>query len=166
MERIGFGPRLVAALIDIVIVLLLMSVATTVFGVSMFGGALADPDMLGGATAGGLSLAGIAISIIPLAYMSLEIFKAATPGKMILKLKISNADGTAADQNTLVKRFLVKNGAALLNILAAVTTVGLFAQIGSLAGMVIGVGCFLTLAQAKQALHDMVAKTAVYKPGG
>ena len=33
--------------------IVIMSTGTTVFGVSLFGGALANPDLLGGATAGG-----------------------------------------------------------------------------------------------------------------
>ena len=163
MTRIGFGPRLGAALIDIGIMIVIMSIGTTVFGVSLFGGALANPDLLGGATAGGLSLGAIALSIIPLAYMSLEVVKAATPGKMLLKLKIRAADGSEADQNTLITRFAVKNAGALLNILAAITTVGMLASLGSLAGLVVGLGCFLVLGAAKQALHDVVAKTAVYR---
>ncbi len=165
MARIGFGPRLGAALIDVVIVLVIMSVGTTIFGVSLFGGALANPDMLGGAAVAGLSLAGIVMGIIPLAYMSTEIFQAATPGKMLLKLKIRAEDGSEADQNTLIKRFALKNSSALLNILAAITTLGVLSTLGSLAGLVIGVGCFLTLTAAKQALHDTVAKTAVFKQG-
>ena len=95
--------------------------------------------------------------------MSLEVVKTATPGKMLLKLKIRAADGSEADQNTLITRFAVKNAGALLNILAAITTVGMLASLGSLAGLVVGLGCFLVLGTAKQALHDVVAKTAVYK---
>ncbi len=163
MERIGFGPRLGAALIDMVIILVIMSVGTMIFGVSLFGGGLANPDMFDGASVAGLSLAAIVLSIIPLAYMSLEVFRAATPGKMLLKLKIRAEGGAEADQNTLVKRFLVKNSAALLNILAAVTTVSVLSTLGSVVGFVIGIGCFLVLTASRQALHDRVAKTAVFK---
>ena len=163
MERIGFGPRLGAAVIDVIIVMVLMSVGTMLFGVSLFGGALANPDMLDGASVAGLSLGGIVLSIIPLAYMSLEVFQAATPGKMLLKLKIRAEGGTDADQNTLIKRFAVKNSAALLNILAAITTVSVFATFGSIVGFIIGLGCFMVLAASRQALHDRVAKTAVFK---
>lgn len=38
-----------------------------------------------------------------------------------------------------------------------------FSSLGGLAGLVVGVGCFLVLGTARQALHDMVAKTAVFK---
>ena len=149
MERIGFGPRLGAALIDMVIILVIMSVSTLIFGVSLFGGGLANPDMFGGASVAGLSLAGVVLSIIPLAYMSLEVFRAATPGKMLLKLKIRAEGGAEADQNTLVKRFLVKNSAALLNILAAITTVSVFSTLGSMVGFVIGIGCLLVLTASR-----------------
>ena len=119
--------------------------------------------MLGGASVAVLSLAGIVMSLIPFAYMSLEVFRAATPGKMLLKLQIRAEDGSEADQTTLIARFALKNAGALFNILAAITTLSLFATLGGVAGLVIGVGCFLTLTAAKQALHDKMAKTAVFK---
>jgi hypothetical protein len=49
-------------------------------------------------------------------------------------------------------------------LLAAIPGLGLiFGWLSLGAGLVIFIGCFLTLGQARQALHDMLAHTAVYK---
>jgi uncharacterized RDD family membrane protein YckC len=155
MERVGFGLRFGAMLIDVVIVIVLMSV----FGLG--GVATTGISAMGGGGPGYMTL--LIVALIPLLYSSLEIFKAASPGKMILKLVISNEDGTAAPMDVLAKRWATKYSGSLLNLLAALTTVTLLQTLGSIAGLVIFIGCFLVLAEAKQAIHDKVARTAVYK---
>jgi uncharacterized RDD family membrane protein YckC len=51
----------------------------------------------------------------------------------------------------------------VLAILALFSGIHVLATLGSLAGLIIFVGCFFTLGVKKQAFHDMIAKTAVYK---
>ena len=56
----------------------------------------------------GLWLTGVLVTLAYIGYSSLEIFKAATPGKMFLKLKITNEDGTEASREALFKRWAIK----------------------------------------------------------
>jgi uncharacterized RDD family membrane protein YckC len=152
MEKIGFGPRFLAALIDGVALMVVMMILGTVFGVSM----MPTPDA-------GFSLFAIIMTLIPLGYISTEIFQAATPGKQLMKLKIKNQDGTDADQSILQKRFLIKTAGSLLQLVGAVTTLSIFNTVGGLVGLIIALGCFMVLTDDKQALHDKLAQTAVFK---
>lgn len=153
MEKVGFLPRFLAALIDLVILIVLISVVGVIGG----GGV----TFLYGGGAG--YLVALFLALIPLAYTSLEILKAATAGKMAMKIAIRAVDGAPASQDVLIKRWVIKNSAGLLQLLAAITTFSLIGTLGSLAGLVIFIGCFFVLSETKQALHDRIAGTAVYK---
>ncbi len=148
MEAVGFFPRLGAVLIDVVVVVVIFAVLSVV-GLGGFQSAMQGASFIG--------------SLIALAYVSMEVFKAATPGKMVLGLKIMNADGSPASQEVLIKRFVVKQASGLLSFLTALTGLTLFSTLGAVAGLVIFVGCFLTFTESKQALHDRAAKTKVFK---
>jgi uncharacterized RDD family membrane protein YckC len=101
--------------------------------------------------------------LIPMAYTSTEIFMAGTPGKKVLKLAIRNDDGSVAAQNTLIKRWVFKNSGSVLMFLSTLTTVSILATVGNIASLIVFVGCFFTLTEARLAFHDKFAKTAVYK---
>lgn len=154
MERVGIGLRIGAALIDVVIVIVLSLALGSVVGGSAI---MFSPD------AAGSYVAMLLMSILPLAYFSLEIFRAATPGKMVLKLKIANPDGSAANQATLIRRFCTKFAGSLLGLVGAITTLAILQTVGGVVGLVILIGFLLVLQPDKQALHDKVGKTAVFK---
>ncbi len=98
-----------------------------------------------------------------LLYMLIEGFTGASPGKMLLGLKIGTEDGQIADSKTYFQRYLMKNSAALLGVFGKTTGLLILNSIGNMAGMVIFFGCLMTLLPHKQAIHDMVVKTAVYR---
>jgi uncharacterized RDD family membrane protein YckC len=162
MERQGFGIRLGAFLIDIVALIILSVIISVItghgFGVSY--------GYRSGAGSVGYSLL---MSLVILAYWSTEIFKAASPGKMLLGLSIGSETGTAASQNQLVTRWACKNAGSLIGL--AATLIGavipifgfIIGLVAVLSGLAIFVGCFLTLGAQRQALHDMLAHTAVYQ---
>ena len=152
MERIGFGPRFGAALIDIVCIII-VSVVVGFFGISF--AAVSQ--------GGGSWFAGVLVAAIMLGYWSLEIFKAQSPGKMALGLIIKNQDGSDASQDVLIKRFAIKQIAGIINAIGAITTMTFLSSIGGIAGLVIFVGCFMVFRESKQALHDQLAETAVFK---
>lgn len=156
MERIGFGPRFGAMLIDIVIIMVGMSILGILFGLGAMG-------FLGGGSITGFSIGMILVALIPIAYSYTDVLMAATPGKKVLKLVIRNEDGSQADQQTLTKRWAFKNSSSLLQFLTALTTVELFTTLGGLAGLVVFIGCFFVFAEARQAFHDKFAKTAVFR---
>ena len=59
-------------------------------------------------------------------------------------------------------RYAIKNSVVLCWIPYLITGVEAFEWLGELLGLVVLIGFFFTLGKSKQALHDMIAKTAVY----
>jgi uncharacterized RDD family membrane protein YckC len=157
MERQGFGIRLAAFLVDFVIVVAINIVLGLVFGLGFgvrFGSAAAHAG------------AGYALisTLVVLGYWSTEIFMAASPGKKVLGLQIGSETGSPATQNELIVRYLAKNSPNLVGLLGIIPVLGLvFGLISIGLALAFLVGCFLTLGQSRQALHDMIAHTAVYK---
>lgn len=165
--RVGFGPRIGAYLIDIVIGLVLGFVLGAIGGSAILG-------MLGGAEAGGMGAmlgAGLgavagAMAGIPLAFlifMLMDAFLGQTPGKMILGIKNKTDGGSEAAVGSLLMRALLKYSGTWLTILAGVTGVAILGTLATIAGLAILVGCFFVLGAKKQSFHDLLSKTAVYK---
>lgn len=163
-SRVGFGPRLGAYLIDGVLAGIIGAVLGTIAGASLGALFFGDGDMgplaavIGGALG---TVAGMFLAYI--IFMIMEGLTGQTPGKMILKIQVKNQDGSQAGTGALMLRALLKNINYVLSILAGVTGVLLLASIGQLGGLVIFIGCFFVLGAKKQAIHDLIGKTAVYK---
>jgi len=108
-------------------------------------------------------LGALLIEVLIVAYTTMDIFKAATPGKQLLHLVIRNQDGTPASRDVLVKRWAIKSCGSIINLLAVITTLGVLQFVGGLGGIVVVLGTFLIFTEGKQALHDKFAGTAVFK---
>ena len=162
MERKGFGRRLLAALIDVAVFLAFFCVVGLLTGA----GSRATVGPNGAVVVStGARIGAIIAALFGLAYTSTEIFLAGTPGKLILGMKIGSETGVVpAPQDQLIRRWVIKSSASLLNLLYAITFLGLFWWLASLAGVVIFIGCFFALGANRQALHDVLAHTAVYGP--
>jgi len=180
-KRVGFGPRLGAVLIDMIIVGVVGLVVGLVVGGAIggilgggAGGALGGA--LGGATgdtaAGGAALgaalgavigAMAALGGVVFFYGLIEAFTGASPGKMVLKLKVGHEDGRRASVSTYAARWAVKYAGTLLGMVALLPGLHLLGTLASLAGIVIFLGCFLVLGDKRQALHDVAARTAVFR---
>ncbi len=170
--RVGFGPRALAALVDLIIVstvgLFLGSVIGGLVGLGTgaVAGAAADDNAVGVAAVagviGGLVAGFLVVMLVSVLYGLVEAFTGASPGKMLLKLKVGTDDGRQAPVATYLTRWAVKNSAAILSALGGLTGIGLLGTLGSLAGVAIFVGCFLVLGDSRQSLHDLAAKTAVF----
>lgn len=160
MEKVGFGKRLLASIIDAVIFIVIGIFTAIVTGAQI-------GFSMGGTGEAGVpavpTMAILSSILIPLLYTLLEVFKAATPGKMFLGLKIANVDGTAASQDVLIKRWAIKFSASLLQAIAVITGLSLVGTLSNIAGIIVFIGCFFVLGADKQALHDKLAKTAVFK---
>jgi uncharacterized RDD family membrane protein YckC len=177
-KRVGFGPRLAVMLIDAffimlllpIVAYLLMSLGMTDFLYQKGIEALKADDavieslekLMGDYFDLYLAIAATAASVAIL-YNFIEGFTGASPGKMILGLKIANQDGRAADVNVFMMRWLMKNFSAIFVVINLQLNSDIIQSIGSLFGFIIFVGCFFVLGEKKLALHDMLAKTAVYK---
>ncbi|HEY6059995.1 MAG TPA: RDD family protein [Gemmatimonadales bacterium] len=174
-QRIGFGKRFGALILDCILVFVLSWLGAGTIG-AMFGGtaasiaarsmAQADTTAVSMAVVGGImgAVIGMVIAFVVIGtlYFLVEGFTGFTLGKLILGIRIANADGTAAGVPALLGRYLIKNCYYVLSLLGVVTGVGALGTLGTVGGLIIIVGCFFTLGTAKQAFHDMIMKTAVY----
>ena len=157
--RIGFGKRALAYLTDTAIILLI-GIAGAVMLWILSDAELplktTDPHYLTISFESGLFLA------LFFTYTTSEIFYARTPGKMINKIVICNADGSPAEKRRLVLRWMIKNIALIMQCAAVVTCISMIETIGNWISYAVFFGLFLVLTQSKQTLHDIIAGTAVY----
>jgi uncharacterized RDD family membrane protein YckC len=166
--RVGFGYRLLAAIMDIIIVSVISFAVFWVTGIfeemmRITGGmSFASPgDMQMFNEFIRTSIAPISL-IIGIIYNSMEILFAATPGKMILGMRIAQADRREADMQKLALRAGVKHSDYIFNALSFLALSSLFDTLSTIAFLVILIGFFFTLSYKRQAFHDMAAGTAVY----
>ena len=178
-NRIGFGPRLGAYVIDIVFVWILSTVISRVASTWMLVQAqtrvnelMASNPVIAGMYTGEMldmlvSVTRISLIIVfaRLLYFSTEIFLGASVGKLLLGLKIANVDGGNATVGELVVRYLLKHISKVCTILALLCIPVVFNFMGSLFGFVIFIGCFFAAGDKHQALHDMMCRTIVVKKG-
>jgi uncharacterized RDD family membrane protein YckC len=169
-NRIGFGKRLGAMVLDVILCGVLVAVAGGVVGGMLGLGAGSLAAGQGDAAAGAMSGAALgavmgmiaAAAVIGCVYFLVEGFTGYTLGKLILGIRVANADGTQAPVSTLLARWALKNVNFVLTVVALLTGIELIRVLGNVGGLVIFVGCFLVLGVSKQALHDRIVHTAVY----
>ena len=178
-KRIGFGPRLGAFAIDIVFVWILSTIISRVASTWMLAqaqaqvnGLMASNPVIAGMYTGEMldmvvSVTRISLILVfaRLLYFSTEIFLGASVGKLLLGLKIANADGGNASVGMLAVRYLLKHISKVFTVLALFCIPAVFNLCGSLFGFAIFVGCFFAAGERHQALHDMICKTIVVKKG-
>ncbi len=176
VARVGAGPRLAAALLDYVLSTIAVTVAawngwgwpTVVHHLPGSSDVLAmyEPveDMLVelGMAQGVMGLLG-ATALISLVYPLVEGFTGSSPGKWVLGLQIGFPDGSRGTRTLYLRRFAIKFVRPLLGALAALTGLGFMGMLAGPAGLVISMGTLLLFADHKQALHDKLAGTAVYR---
>ncbi|MBS2039783.1 RDD family protein [bacterium] len=175
-QRAGFGPRLVALVIDV----FLLGAISVVFG--LMAGSLSsvvahrffhmdatstDPGTA--LLASGLMGIGIFLLVtalmatfLSLPYNLMEAFFGWTPGKLAMGLRVMNEDGSHPAIGQVFMRWLIKHNAILIALL---TFVGLApaAFVAPLLQALVFGGCFLALGASRQALHDQMTHTAVYE---
>jgi uncharacterized RDD family membrane protein YckC len=169
-NRIGFGKRLGAWLLDLVIVAVLVGVAGSIvagalgLATASLGdpSATASPEAMQGAMMGAVMAAMGVAFVIGCIYFLIEGFTGYTLGKLILGIRVANEDGTLASVPTLLSRFALKNIGSVLGIVAIITGISFLNVLGNVGALIIFVGCFLVLGMSRQALHDRIVHTAVY----
>jgi len=171
--RVGFGTRLGAAVIDWIIVNIISMFIMYLTGffdviMKMVDDIAAHGNNLEFITeiAENFSIENLSffilIYLINLVYYFLEVMIGASVGKMILHIQIAKADRTAGTFKELLNRYLIKHSDTIFNLLATLTFISILDVLSFLAAVVIFIGCFFVLGDQRQALHDMIAKTAVY----
>ena len=163
-NRIGFGPRLGAALLDILFTILLCT-PILMFGAGAgLAASLGLDSMMDGEQTEALALLGVSAGMIGsilicgllgTVYTLIEAFTGASPGKRVMGMQIAKADGTAGDTSLYLLRWALKNSGSILNYILP--------MIAGLVSTVFFFGCFAALGEKRQALHDIIAKSAVYK---
>ncbi len=179
MNRAGFGIRVAAVLIDAAIFLPVLFFGIVGARWALESGAIVrtphrEDDVWMSVWVG---------NTVMLAYSAMEIFWGGTFGKLILRLRITNADGSPAPRRVLAGRWALKHSPRLCGLLDAITGVIVLRRLAAKAGLAIflskplnfitlrtvaellvlalGAGFFLTLGVSRQALHDRLTSTAV-----
>jgi len=168
-NRIGFGRRLGAYVIDFVIILGLAFILSNLLSEFLWNFVnVSDEEydqvskIYGNFTDTMLTIS-VSATLLGFLYNLLEGFTGYTLGKLMLGIQIGNQDGTFAAQNKLMLRYAIKNIGTIIGLIAIAISIKLVGTVGNILGFVIVIGCFFTLGENKLALHDMVAKTAVYR---
>lgn len=160
--RVGFGRRLGAAILDFIFTIFIYIVVMLVTGTFQKIVGFSNP-LEHMAEISLIMIDTTTIStILFLIYYSTEVLYGVSLGKLILQIKIANSNRTEANTSTLLKRYFIKHLSNFISVLAALTTVFWLNGISSAVSFVIFFGFFLTLTQKRQALHDILANTAVY----
>ena len=175
-SRVGFAPRLGAYILD--------GILCGVFA-SGFGGFLAFLGLGAGGVLGmsidqqaelenTLGAVGIGAGIGAVmgmlggfiigsfVYSLIEAFTGASPAKMILGYQVANEDGKAGDITLYMIRWAIKNASKVFSMLTLLTGLIFLNPLSSIIGIVMFFGCFLAIGDDKQALHDKIAKTAIF----
>lgn len=167
-NRIGFGPRLLALLIDFggMWILTLLFYFTIPQIVQPF----VDYQM---AQAGEESLSRVPFDITPifvltnllifsrLIFFSSEIVFGTSLGKFILKLQITNRQGEKPGIGQLVARFAVKHVYPLLNLFSVILFINFIGTLAFIFGAIVYFGCFFVLGDNKLSLQDIISGTMV-----
>ena len=152
--RAGFWRRALALAIDAVFLIPMVLVLEAVALRFVRGGGLSTRAE---------RLFETAILALPLIYAVMEVVLAASPGKLLLGMRITNPDGSKACTATLLSRATVKWAYLLLGIPATLLNQMLLQWLSSLIGFVVLIGCFNAAGDSKLAWHDQWAHTAVFR---
>ncbi len=177
-RRVGVLRRWLAFSLDGILVMLL-SLAAGLVGGAVFGdglGALLGPSGIVGAAfvlfalllgwpalVGAMDVAGFVLPFLGTAYTLTEALGGFSLGKLLLGLRIRNADGARAGLGQLFGRYVVKNVLYLLAMLALLSGIEVLRAVGGLGALLVWVGCLFAFGAARQALHDRAFGTAVYR---
>jgi uncharacterized RDD family membrane protein YckC len=158
MPRIGFWPRAIALVIDLFILLVFRVVVMLFLAPDASLPQRVHDDMAAKAECLGNVIAAAFWIVLTI----FEVFFAAAPGKMVMRLEIANANATKAQPRTLWLRWLARNAASLLIAAAAIThSKHVLAFAGLCNGLVV-IGCLMALRASHQSWHDQWANTAVF----
>tara|TARA_B100000683_G_scaffold66868_1_gene65666 strand:- start:4364 stop:5044 length:681 start_codon:yes stop_codon:yes gene_type:complete len=162
IERIGFGRRLGAYLLDMLIVGVLGYLYLIFSGLFNFSHELEENLVeVFGAMLWGVYVLQVFLntSIWALILNSLiEGLIGQSVGKMILGIKVRNQFGKKADLGKTMARTCLKN----FWIVGIMIDSKLILGIALLLGVIAFIGGFLVLGNRKLSIHDMLTKTAVY----
>jgi uncharacterized RDD family membrane protein YckC len=159
--RIGFGKRLGAYVLDAIFTVITAGVLAYALKDLFVAIVPADPDIPSEAGAWLAAFSG-ASGLCAVFYGLIEGFTGASPGKMILAIKIGTQNSTSARPKMLLTRYALKTSSSIFTVLGLFLSVEFLNTVGTIAGIIVLIGCFFALGASKQALHDKIARTAVF----
>lgn len=171
-RRIGFGRRLGAFLIDFAFIMGGAFILSSITGdylerfvdfSKISEEQLTQMESIYGNFSSIMLTIGVSATLISFIYNLVEGFLGYTAGKLMLGIQIGNQDGNNAETATLMTRYAIKNISTIVGLIGLATLISVVSTIGSVLGFVILIGCFFALGEKKLALHDIIAKTAVYR---
>lgn len=112
---------------------------------------------------GGIAGLFAASALMSVAYPLVEALTGASPGKWVMGLRVGTDDGQPGNVVVYGRRAVLKSIRAALMAVAGLTGLALLGMLAGPAGMVMDLGVLFMLAPHKQALHDKLARTAVYR---
>jgi uncharacterized RDD family membrane protein YckC len=161
-KRANFGIRFGAFILDAIIFFALGYLFKMILGQKdptpeeMMGLQMSEIMML-------TTSASMVTYIIGLLYFLTEVFLLKTPGKMILGLVVADQEGNKPPMNALIIRYLFKQGATLVIIVAVFANLSALLWFSYLLSLIYLVSCLMATRETRLALHDDIAKTAVFK---
>jgi uncharacterized RDD family membrane protein YckC len=157
-ERVNLVTRAAAYAIDLVFVAPVQAAIAV----------MAVGKGLGAATAAGTQFWGVMLAAnffaLPLLYFCFEIVLGATPGKLLMGIRIASDAGTAASYGKLLLRWTVKQSPFIVMLIARLINSELMFNFGIGLFAVVALGTVTALWGNKRAVHDMLSGTAVYRP--
>ena len=170
-NRVGFWPRVAAALIDFVVVALMALAAKNLVesalpGVYAHKVAQATADQRVAAAKGIITTLtgwGVAAALLGPFYGLIEGFTGRSPGKVVTGLRVVDEAGQVAGLGTLLARYLVKQSSALIGFVALFVGARALDLVSQIVSWGIIAGFFLVLTKSRQALHDKIAGTAILR---
>jgi uncharacterized RDD family membrane protein YckC len=102
------------------------------------------------------------LGLIGLLYGLIEVFGAASPGKMVLNLRIYNDDKSQPNHSTLFLRYLIKNLTFVLFLVAGIWYLPIFERAAIVIALIFLIGMFRSMTHEGRTLIDIIFKTAVY----
>lgn len=182
-RRVGFGPRLGAWLLDqiglwitttiIVFIVQAIQLPQTAFMAESLKELLAQLKAMGLPRDVLKDIMPYIVPMIyaglisPIVYWTIEARSGASPGKRILKLRIGREDGAIAQPSVILMRTIIKLSDRILKLIVLIPVPDIIARgvnsASSLVELVLIIGCLVVLSAKKQALHDMIAHTAIFR---
>lgn len=167
LKRATFLPRFFAFLIDgLISGLIFLFFMIVVFDINIFDFSywrqISQDKELMESIGSKFSLLSLAITAV---FMAFEILFATSPGKLILSLQIANSDSSKASIMQLSIRSIFKHSPELFSVLLMVFSInsGFFGILQFLMSLTVFIGFLFALSEKRQALQDIIAKTAVFK---
>lgn len=168
-DRVAFGTRFLAALVDIVVFTVLFAIGATIAGMSEIMESFnvqSYSDVFKMQNSEEFQNFAMQVNIIFYFIFALlilpEALFATSLGKLIFGLTIAGEDRKRADGSRLFGRFALKHSWLLLSAVANLTALAFISVLSLVAMIAFFIGAFVAFSEKKQALHDVIAKTAVF----